>query len=80
MKNKLYRVMAAALVVGACLVPSTMAQAAETDGNVLLYSFPVNTENSVGLIPANEHEKIAPDAFFVSGDRIFLDDTVNNRI
>lgn len=80
MKNKLYRVMAAALVVGACLVPSTMAQAAETDGNVLLYSFPVNTENSVGLIPANEHEKIAPDAFFVSDDRIFLDDTVNNRI
>lgn len=80
MKNKLYKAMAMALLVGACLVPSTMAQAAETDGNALLYSFPVNTENSVGFISANEHEKIAPDAFFVSGDRIFLDDTVNNRI
>lgn len=80
MKNKLYKAMAAALVMGACLAPSTMAQAAETDGNALLYSFPVNTEDSVGFIPANEHEKIAPDAFFVSGERIFLDDTVNNRI
>ena len=80
MKNKLYKAMAAVLAVGVCLMPSTMAQAAETDENALLYSFPVNTENSVGFIPANEHEKIAPDAFFVSGDRIFLDDTVNNRI
>lgn len=80
MKNKLYKVMATVLISGACLVPSMMAQAAETDGNVLLYSFPVNTEDAVGFIPANEHETIAPDAFFVSGDRIFLDDTVNNRI
>lgn len=80
MKNKLYKAMAAALLMGACLAPSTMAQAAGTNGNALLYSFPVNTEDSVGFIPANEHEKIAPDAFFVSGDRIFLDDTVNNRI
>ena len=72
MKNKLYKAMAAVLAVGVCLMPSTMAQAAETDENALLYSFPVNTENSVGFIPANEHEKIAPDAFFVSGDRIFL--------
>ena len=80
MKNKIYKTIVAALVMGACLVPSTMAQAVETDGNTLLYSFPVNTEYSVGFIPANEHEKIAPDAFFVSGDRIFLDDTVNNRI
>lgn len=80
MKNKLYKAMATALLVGACLMPSTMAQAAETDGNTLLYSFPVNTEDSAGFIPANEHEKIVPDAFFVSGDRIFLDDTANNRI
>lgn len=80
MKNKLYKAMAAALLVGACMVPSTMVQAEENGGNALLYSFPVNTEDSVGFIPANEHEKIAPDAFFVSGDRIFLDDTVNNRI
>lgn len=34
----------------------------------------------MGFIPANEHEKMGSDAFFVSGDRIFLDDTVNNRI
>lgn len=33
--------MAAALIVGACMVPSTMAWAAETDENALLYSFPV---------------------------------------
>lgn len=80
MKQKLYKAMAAALVVGTCLAPSVMAQAAEADGNTLMYSFPVNTEDSAGFIPANEHEKLAPDAFFVSGDRIFLDDTVNNRI
>ncbi|MDE7352387.1 MAG: hypothetical protein K2O06_04975 [Acetatifactor sp.] len=34
----------------------------------------------MGFIPANEHEKMGSDAFFVSGERIFLDDTVNNRI
>lgn len=80
MKHKLYKMMAAALVVGTCLAPCVMAQAAEEDGNTLMYSFPVNTEDSAGFIPANEHEELAPDAFFVSGDRIFLDDTVNNRI
>ena len=41
MKNKLYKAMAAVLAVGVCLMPSTMAQAAETDENALLYSFPV---------------------------------------
>ena len=80
MKNKIYKTMVTALVMGVCLALSTKVYAAETDGNELLYSFPVNTEDSVGFISANEHEKIAPDAFYVSGDRIFLDDTVNNRI
>lgn len=80
MKHKLIGMMAATLVVGTCLLPSAMAQAAEADENTLIYSFPVNTEDSAGFIPANEHEQLAPDAFFVSGDRVFLDDTVNNRI
>lgn len=62
MKHKINRAMAA-LVVGACLVPSAMAQAAEADDNTLMYSFPVNTEDSAGFIPGNEHEKLAPDAF-----------------
>lgn len=44
-------------------MPSMMVHAAETDGNVLLYSFPINTEDSVGFISANEHEKIAPNVF-----------------
>ena len=45
-----------------------------------MYLFPVNKENAVGYDPANEHEEIGPDTFFVSDGTVFIDDTVNNQI
>jgi hypothetical protein len=48
--------------------------------NKLIYSFPVNKENSAGYEPAKEHEEIRPDAFCISGNNLFIDDTVNSRI
>lgn len=48
--------------------------------NILKYSYLINSDNAPSFIPANEHEEIGPDTFFVSEDIVFVDDTVNNRI
>jgi hypothetical protein len=80
MKNMFLRVLTITLSIGICLFQSINAQANNENGNIILFFYPVNTEQSVGFIQGNEHEKIAPDAFFISDNRVFIDDTVNNRI
>ncbi len=52
----------------------------EIQNNSLMYLFSVNKENAVGYDPANEHEEIGPDTFFVSDGTVFIDDTINNQI
>lgn len=54
--------------------------AAELEHNRLYFSCAVNDGVNPGFVPANECEEISSDAFFVSGDTIFVDDTVNHRI
>lgn len=48
--------------------------------NTLYFSCKTNKKNTPGSIPANEAEGEQMDCFFVSGDYLFLDDTVGNRI
>ncbi|MBE5875008.1 MAG: hypothetical protein E7287_11505 [Lachnospiraceae bacterium] len=48
--------------------------------NKLQYSYQVNKDSFPGYIEANEHEEIGPDAFFIAGNKVFIDDTVNNRV
>lgn len=48
--------------------------------NTLYFSCDTNKENTPGNISANESEGEKMDCFFISGDYLFLDDTVGNRI
>lgn len=48
--------------------------------NTLYFSCKTNKKNTPGCIPANEAEGEGMDCFFVSGEYLFLDDTVGNRI
>lgn len=95
MRRKIAYVMTCLLISGLCLNTTFKANASKNESvsqyemlesnhgieeNTLVYSFPVNEENAAGYDPANEHEEIAPDAFYVSGDTIFVDDTVNHQI
>jgi len=48
--------------------------------NALVFSCGCNGKNVPGFEEANESEEISSDAFFVSGSRVFLDDTLNQRI
>lgn len=50
------------------------------DSAHIVFTSGVNGKNEPGYDPANEGEAIAVDTFFLSKDRVFLDDTVNNRI
>ncbi len=46
----------------------------------IVFTSGVNGKNEPGYDPANEGETITVDTFFLSNDRVFIDDTVNNRI
>lgn len=57
--------------------------------NKLLFSYEVNTEvysdssdceETIGYVEANEGEEIAPDAFYVAGDRVFIDNPISHSI
>ena len=57
--------------------------------NKVLFSYEVSTdmpsdttegENSIGYVGANEGEKIVPDAFYVAGDQVFIDNPVFHNI
>lgn len=50
------------------------------DAAHIVFTSGVNGKDEPGYDPANEGEAIAVDTFFLSKDRVFLDDTVNNRI
>lgn len=48
--------------------------------NQLFISLPMNEENGPGYYNVSEAPEISPDVFFVAGDRLFLNDPLNDRI
>ncbi len=84
-KRKIIRKIALGMITPMILgmlmhIPVYANPVADVNDNTLIYSFAANQYESPGYLPANEHEPLGPDAFYISGDRIFIDDTVNNRI
>lgn len=64
-----------------CSIPNVSAAAStQMEQSRLYFSCTVNDGVNPGFIPANECEEISSDTFFVSGNTIFVDDTVNHRI
>ena len=64
--------------VEATIEPEKTVEPMKVKKNTLLYSWKTGKKNTPGY--EDKDEKIQPDCFYLSGERVFLDDTVNQRI
>ena len=62
----------------ATIEPEKTVEPMKVKKNTLLYSWKTGKKNTPGY--EDKDEKIQPDCFYLSGERVFLDDTVNQRI
>jgi hypothetical protein len=62
----------------ATIEPEETVEPMKVKKNTLLYSWKTGKKNTPGY--EDKDEKIQPDCFYLSGERVFLDDTVNQRI